>query len=37
MMIWCRYLAMGMVVRDEQNAKVVFAVNLLPEKARRVV
>lgn len=37
MMIWCAYLAMSMVVRDEQNVKVVFAVNLLPEKARRVV
>ena len=23
MMIWCAYLAMGMVVRDEQNAKEV--------------
>ncbi|HHV39726.1 MAG TPA: TRAP transporter small permease [Tepidimicrobium sp.] len=37
MMIWCAYLAMGMVVRDEDNVKVVFAVNLLPVKARGVI
>lgn len=37
MMIWCAYLAMGMVVRDEENVNVAFAVNLLPVKARRVI
>jgi TRAP-type C4-dicarboxylate transport system permease small subunit len=37
MMIWCAYLAMGMVVRDEENVNVAFAVNLLPSKARRVI
>lgn len=37
MMIWCAYLAMSMVVRDEENVNVAFAVNLLPAKARRVI
>ena len=37
MMIWCAYLAMSMVVRDEENVNVAFAVNLLSVKARRVI
>ena len=37
MMIWCAYLAMSMVVRDEANVNVAFAVNLMPAKARRVI